>query len=218
LVAYGDLGQTVNEQFADVHAAAMLSYSSPGLFNGAAECAAAFGRLSGEVHLTATDASFAINRAQAESGFFDMLTISGSVGPGFIIYDYSIAGSAEGEADAHIFLYHQGDPDEELAGEVTEDGVFTSLVHNFTFGQPFRTGAVLSTIGLIGEGETSETSAHFEAWLSGISVFDSEMRPLAEFSISSESGTTYPLPAPSTGMALAFGGLILRRRRRSAIR
>jgi len=214
LVAFGDISFTTNEQYASPSAAAQLSYTSPGLFNGESSSHCEYGLVGGTVSISSVDASYPTNRALAEATFHDTLTISGPTGAGFIQYEYSLIGEAFGEADAHLFLNHQGDPSEELAGEATESGIYTSEFHNIIFGTPFEHGLSINIAAFIGLGETEEAAADFYAYMSAIHIFDANMTPISSYSIVSESGTTYPLPAPSTLALLACGGLILHRRRR----
>ncbi len=214
LVAFGDISFTTNEQYATPSAAAQLSYTSPGLFNGESSSHGEYGLVGGTVSISSVDASYPTNRALAEATFHDTLTISGPLGAGFVQYEYTLIGHAEGEADAHLFLNHQGDPSEELAGEATEGGIYTSEIHNIVFGTPFDHGLSINIAAFIGLGETEEAGADFYAYMSGVHVFDSLMTPVASFSISSVSNTSYPLPAPSTVALLACGGLIVHRRRR----
>lgn len=214
LVAYGDVSFTTNEQYASPNAGAQLSYSSPGIFTGESSSHGEYGLVGGIVSISSVDASYPTNRALAEATFHDTLTISGPLGAGFIQYEYTLVGEAFGEADAHLFLNHQGDPSEELAGEATEGGIYTSEFHNIVFGTPFDHGLSINIAAFIGLGETEEAGADFYAYMSGVHVFDSSMTPVASFSISSVSNTSYPLPAPSTVALLACGGLIAHRRRR----
>jgi hypothetical protein len=213
VVGYGDVGLTVNEEYGVQHAAAALTYSSPGMFVGNADSSAGFGVLSTTVHAAGDPASYAINRAQSEASFSDFLTISGHSGSGVVIYQYTLTGGASGDSDAHAFLGHGNDPDEELAEEAIEGGSFTSLPHAFTFGAPFRTSLVLSTIALVAQGQSSESDANFQVMLSGFFIFDADMNPISDFSVGSQSGTQYPLPAPASIFIIAVATVPRRSRR-----
>lgn len=215
LVAYGEVPLTTSEQYASPAAYAALSYSSPGVFSGESWSEASYGLVRGTVSVTSTNASYPTNRALAEAVFHDAITISGPTGPGYIKYEYTLVGEAHGEADAHLFLNHLGDPPEELAGEATQSGTYTSELHNIIFGSPFVHGLSIETVAFVGLGESEEASADFYAYLSSIQVFDHDMTLITSFSLSSESGTNYPIaPAPGTFGLVACGGLILGRRRR----
>src|SRR5262245_54077316 len=102
--------------------------TGPGGFSARAEAWAGYGVVGGMARAQAERTEFATNRALAEAAFSDTLRIDGPTGAGFLIYTYTLTGAAEGEhADAHLFLRHSPDPDEELAGEVTSSGIFDSL-------------------------------------------------------------------------------------------
>jgi hypothetical protein len=164
------------------------------------------------------DTSYPINFAQAEAAFTDSLTVTGGVGQGFIVYTYTLSGAASGpsEAGAHLFLHHASDPDEELAEDVTHSGSFDSLPHQFTFGASFETRAVLDSLATLAQGQTGDGVCQFDGALTGIAVFDADMRPIGAFTIVSESGTEYPVvPSVATGAVFALAGATraLRRRR-----
>lgn len=214
LVAYGDIALTTSEQYASPDASALLSYSSPGLFSGESSSHAEYGLVRGTVNASSANASHPTNRALAEASFHDTFTITGLTGSGFIQYEYQLIGEASGEADAHLFLNHQGDPSEELAGEATTSGIYTSELHNIIFGTPFEHGLSINIAAFIGLAESEEAQADFTAFMSAIHIFDANMAPIFSFSITSESGTNYPIPAPSCLTVLTCGGLILHRRRR----
>ncbi len=216
-VGYGNLPMTSTQQYGTSQAAASLSYTSPGSFLGEARATAAYGRVAGFARASTETASYELNRAVAEARFSDLLTVSGPNGSGFVVYEYQLFGRAEGdEADLHLFLQHEGEPDEELAGEVTSGDVFFSLPHSVTFGTPFRTGLSLQSQATMLLNETGEAVCDFSfgAFLTGFSVLNAQMEPVASFSIDAASGTQYPLPAPGGLSALAAAGVFAFRRRR----
>jgi hypothetical protein len=219
-VLYGNGVPAGQEVFAGPLAAAEAGYGPeghPGWFHGTASAHASYGLLSAQTQVAAQGAAFTLNRGLAEASFSDLLTISGTIGDGFVVYTYALTGSAAGEADAHLFLRHASDPDEELAGEVVASAVFDSLPHHFTFGQPFLTGASILVAASLGEGESGAAWADFSAGaaLTHIRVFDAQMRPIDGWTIDSQSGTSYPVPAPGTGL-LFLGAAMGRQRRRFA--
>jgi hypothetical protein len=184
------------------HAAA----SGAGGFMGEATAGARYGRLSGAASVEASLALGAVSRALAEAAFADTLRIDGppgASGAGFLVYTYAVDGSAEGEeADAHVFLRHGADPDEELASEVTTSGLFESAPHGFVFGQPLSFGAVLLVSAALVEGHGGTAGAGFGAELAGLRVFDAQMQPVSGWTLWSASGTSYPVPAPGAGAIL----------------
>jgi len=216
--AYGDGSLTTVEHFGTGHASATLSYTSPGLFTGESEAWAAYGLVGARASISAVNTSYDINIALADARFSDVLTITGGSGPGFVVYEYTLIGATIGdehEAHAHIFLYHQGDPDEELAEDVTEGGVFASVPHSFTFGTGFETGILLTAAAHVHHGHTGFVAADFEAgaMLTGFSVFDSGKNPITAFSVASQSGTSYPLPGPGTATVFLAAAMLCRRSR-----
>lgn len=219
LVAYGDTSLITVENFGTTHAAATSSYSSPGMFTGLAEGWADYGVVRARARADAQNLSFDTQLVQAEASFSDLLTLTGGTGQGFVVYQYTLTGFTVGDehdAHAHAFLRHEGDPDEEIGEDLTGNTVLTSLTHGFTFGVPFSTGLLLSAEVHLHHGHSGTAIADFSggALLTAVSVFDSQMNPIAQFSISSGSGTQYPLPAPGAALVLAAAGMVLPHRRR----
>lgn len=216
-VAFGDGELNAASQFGVQTAQVSNGYNSPGFFLGSAQAIATYGRVAGHASAIASQAAFDVNVAVAEARFSDLITITGGSGSGFIIYDYAVFGEASGdEADAHLFLHHGEEPDEELAGEVTEFGVFSSVPRAFSFGVPVRTGLTFHCQAALGLGESGEAFSDFSfgAYLAAVHIYDSEMQPIETFTVSALSGTQYPLPAPATAALFpAAAALFLRRRR-----
>ncbi len=207
VVSFGDAPLTTVETFGSSHASVSNSYASPGFFSGAAEAWAAYGLVRAVSMADALNASFETQVVQAEAAFTDRLTVLGGSGGGIIVYTYEVTGSTIGDehdAHAHAFLRHEGDPDEEIGEDMTGSTVLTSLPHFFTFGVPFSTGLLLSAEIHLDLGHSGQALSDFSAgaMLTGISVFDPQMNPIAEFTIVSESGTSYPLPTPGAGVVL----------------
>jgi hypothetical protein len=198
---------------------AQTSYTGAGSFSGSAVAQAAYGNVGAVATVEALNALYPLNRALGESSFLDTLQVNGPTGDGFIIYTYTLTGSAQGEADAHLFLRHSGDPDEELAGEVTSTSTFDSLPHHITFGQPFQTGLSLLVIASIAQGQSGQAFGDFSAGaaLTSVRIFDAQMNPLQGWTIQSESGTAYPVPSPVTVVPLVLLGAQRRAHRSSPL-
>lgn len=218
-VLYGDAAPLGQDTYGSVAASAQAGYQQPGgrWFSGTASAWASYGSVGAAARVEGENAAFGLNRAGAEAAFSDVLRITGPSGAGFIVYTYSLTGSAEGEeADAHLFLRHSGDPDEELAEEVTQSIVFDSLPHHVTFGAPFETGVSMLVAAPLMQGETGSAFADFSAGaaLTGVRVFDEQMRPLSGWTIESQSGTPYPVPGPGGIVVLVAAGARGGRRQR----
>ena len=216
LVSFGDSEPTTVQVFGAAHAAISNSYTSPGSFTGTAEAWAGYGLVRAVASAHTQNASYDTQLVQAEASFSDLLTISGGVGGGFVIYQYTVTGStigSEHQAHAHAFLRHGNEPDEEL-GHLSSSTILTSLPHSFTFGVPFTTGLLLSAEVHLHHGHSGTALADFSAgaMLSGISIFDAQMQPISQFSISAHSGTQDPLPAPATAPVLLAGLCLVNRR------
>jgi hypothetical protein len=202
LARYGDSTLTVDEHFGAANADASLLYTSPGMFHGVASAQSAYGAVTATATVLAVNAAYGVNQAQAESAFADTLTISGPTGVGFVVYTYTVDGWSDGEASlGALFLRHDG-ASEELSDELAGPEVLTSSPHAITFGQPFNHGVVLQADGGIGLGQTGELGSEFTATMTGLAVFDAAMNPVTGFSISSDSGTAYPIPGPGAVPAL----------------
>ena len=215
LVRYGDPTFTVDEHFGTQTADAALLYSNPGSFHGVSSAQAAYGHLEAAATVLAVDAAYPVNFAQAEAGFTDSLTINGPSGVGFVVYTYAVEGWAVGEQSlGAMFLRHGGEPDEELSDEIAGGETFQSLPHAVSFGQPFTHGLILQANGGIGLGETGEFGSVLSAMLTGIEVFDASMNPVGTYTVSSSSGTSYPLPEPGAALLLLAALAIGPRRRR----
>lgn len=217
LVSFGDSELTTVQTFGTVHAAILNSYTSPGSFTGSAEAWASYGLVRAYASAQTQNASFDTQLVQAEAAFSDLLTITGGVGGGFIVYQYLVIGSTVGsehQAHAHAFLRHGNEPDEEL-GHLSSSTTLTSLPHSFTFGVPFTTGLLLSAEVHLHHGHNGTALADFSAgaMLSRISIFDAQMAPISQFSVASQSGATYPLPSPATAAVLLAGLCFAHRRR-----
>jgi hypothetical protein len=217
-VLYGAGAPEGQDVYGAASANAQAGYSGERWFVGTASAWADYGRVGAYAAVDADRALYPLNRALAEAAFSDVLRVLGPTGEGFIVYTYTITGSAEGEdADAHLFLRHSGDPDEELAGEVTQTASFDSLPHHITFGAPFETGVSILALAPMTEGQSGAAYADFSAGasLTGIRVFDGQMQPLVGWTVESQSGTAYPVPAGGTGVSLIVAGALGGRRRRS---
>jgi hypothetical protein len=218
LVRYGGATLTIDEHFGSPTAAASLLYNTPGLFHGTAEATAAYGRADVSATVLAVGAAYPVNASFAEAAFSDTLTISGPSGTGFVVYTYSTDGwTTGGLSQGALFLRHGADPDEELDDEIVGPEEFSSLPHAIVFGQPFTTGIVMQCHSAIGMGETGEFGAVLSATLTGLAVFDGGMNPIGQFTVTSLSGTQYPLPEPS-GVFIVAAGMMFGRRRRPARR
>ncbi len=214
IARYGDSSLTIDEHFGADAAHAQLQYTSPGVFRGIADATAAYGSVTGTATVLAGNASYTTNAAHAEGSFSDLLTVSGPSGLGFVVYTYTVTGATSGAlSQGALFLRHGSDPDEELDDEITGDAVFSSLPHGIVFGQAFSHSVVLLTDCGIGQGQTGEFVCELTATMTGLTVFDAAMNPIADYSIASASGTQYPLPEPGTALVLATA-LHARRRRR----
>jgi uncharacterized protein (TIGR03382 family) len=208
---YGDGTLTGPEQYGTIWAVAQTQYPGATLHG---EAWAQYGRLAATASVEADPGAYAVSRAVGEAGFSDTLNVAGPRGAGFIVYTFSIDGHAAGDADLHLFL-HQADFDEELAGEVSAPAEFSSLPHRITFGQPFPISASILVLASVGLGESGMSSADFSsgAALTGIDVYDDHMTRLEGWSLGSQSGTQYPVPAPATPAVLVAAAALVRRRR-----
>jgi hypothetical protein len=86
--------------YGSTHAAAETGYTGAWM---RAEGWAAYGRVGARASVEASPAIHEVNRGLAEGAFGDRLRVDGPSGAGFIIYHITMTGSAEGEADAHLF-------------------------------------------------------------------------------------------------------------------
>lgn len=149
----------------------------------------------------------------ADASFVDELTISGGSGTGYV--QYSMVGYAIREMN--FAPYFRVTQDSFLIGVedllVTGNFNYTTLQYPFTWGQPFTLSVTASlNDDLPGEsGSGLLTVDHY-----GVSVFDSAGHPVTDYTLTSLSGSSYPIiPEPSTLalLGIGLGGLIGYRRK-----
>lgn len=165
--------------------------------------------------------------AESQGVMIDNITIDGPTGTGSVRFEVGLHGSASttlpGIVDPDLlFTFNAQGP---TAGALIEvdsphDGfpseTFTSPALAYTFGDPLTItmslrAAMLQHADATGAPLIAEIRYRNTATLTGLTVLDAQGSPVTTYSISSESGTTYPLAAPEPERAwlLAAGGLVL---------
>jgi hypothetical protein len=158
--------------------------------------------------------------------FKDNLTITTGPASGTLKFSFSLSGFGSSSDVAGVF------PNLVFDVESTTDGIFTSSILDINSSSPpnfpsgvYTTSAIQYTLGVpfnitaslgVGlEGGVSTVSGtitaavlyYDTAALTGVQVFDSFGNPAASFSISSASGTGYPVPEPASTW-LATGAFV----------
>ena len=167
--------------------------------------------------------------AESEGSFIDNITITDPTGTGSIIFAVDLHGTAittlPGVVDPALsFVFGVTGPTASGRIDVRSvvDGypsrTFMTAPIAYTFGDTITIFMVLDT-ALIQQADGDGTTPLIAnllyrntATLTGLTVLDAQGVPISNYSISSESGTSYPLssvPEPSSAWLLVASGLIL---------
>ena len=193
-----------------------------------AAASAGFGSVGAEVSVGEDDYSGSPQFIGESQGFMlDNITISGPTGTGSVSFEVGLHGTAStnipGIVDPSLqFTFSAQGP---TAGALIEvhsavdgfpSGTFTSPSFAYTFGDPITIYMVLLVAMLQHADATGgplfgDVLYHNTATFTGLTVLDGQGSPVTNYTISSESGTSYPLTVPEPGRAwlLVCGGLTL---------
>lgn len=218
-----------------------MAESGPG-FGSLAVASASFGSVGAEVsvHIDGGVSSGRPSFAESDGFFVDNITITGPAGTGTVSFAVDLHGTAfttiPGIVDPRLdFVFGANGPAGGARIDVHSliDGypsrTFTTPSFAYTFGDTITIFMELTaSLGQRAEGDGSTPLIanllyHDTATLKGLTVLDARGVPVTSFSISSESGTSYPLssapalsvPEPNSAWLLVAGGLMLLRRRRA---
>ena len=158
----------------------------------------------------------------AFASFTDTLTVLGGSGDGYISYDFDGAFSTISDFTQGGLSFQQNSfPGENFTvieqGRLNGSYQYETALYPFVFGVPFtvQVSVGANTVGIDDGGGIGM----FTASLDGITVLDQNHDPFTGYTITSQSGATYPLPEPSSIALLGtltalLGGLSYKKSRR----
>ncbi len=218
-VSWGDVPGTFGGGSGGIGDAAYSDgYSGGSSFSGTADAHAAFGVLKAFATGTTSNATYLDQRAQAFALFDDDILFNVDSAPGgraeFI---FMLTGSSTGlPAMANLIVINHSKAGMLFrVSQITTAGEYR-LVIPVDYNVPQHFEFTLQVTVGIGLGESVTRTADFgnTAVLTAIDLFDDRSDPIASFTLSSDSGTPYPIPEPATMSLLALGALAMIRRRK----
>lgn len=204
------------------------AYALDTLTNGSvtstAEAQATYGNLKARGTISKTASPEPFNFATGTAQFTDFLTISGGSGMGTVFFEIQLDGSlTDVEADvpnARLEFQLRSGPPFYTENFETDSGQFTKTINqtlissplSFTYDVPFELTAELRAEVSLEENQIGTATADFFSTASFTAV--TVQNATGPVTISSDSGTNYGIPEPSTMVLALFGGIALGLRQR----